>query len=228
MISFSPLHYWLKRHIVPAWRHLLSRKVTPLSRSFGYDRGQPIDRYYIERFIAQQRDAIHGRCMEVGDDVYLRQFGTGVAQRDILDIDPYNAKATIRGDLRNLEGIADNTYDCVILTQVLQFIDDLPAAVREVRRVLKPGGVLLATLPSLSPIDTEAGGAHDYWRFTRASAGYLVFPVFGKDNAIVESCGNCRTGLAFWIGMSREELSASQLCRHDPRFATLITVKAIK
>jgi len=222
------VRHWLKRHLSPPWRYFMTRKQAPLSASFGYDRGQPIDRYYIEKFLHEHRSAIRGRCLEVADDGYTKKFDNGVIQSDVLDLDTRNANATIHGDLRHLDSIADNIYDCVILTQVLQFIDDLPAAVREVHRILKPGGVLLATLPCVSPIDTESGCARDHWRFTEASTEYLFWPVFGKEHTIIETHGNCYAGLAFWIGMSREELTQEQLAYHDPKFPCLIIVKAVK
>lgn len=212
----------------PAWWYLLKKRTSPLSRSFGYDRGTPIDRYYIERFLDKYRDAIQGRCLEVADDGYTRRFGSGVRQSDVLDIDPENKKANVAGDLRRLDVVADHAYDCVILTQVLQFIDDVPAAVREAYRILKPGGALLATVPSLSPIDTDVRSAKDLWRFTPAAIEAIVAPVFGKEHIHVQAFGNCVAGMAFWIGMSAEELAKEQLEAADGRYPCLVAVRAVK
>src|SRR5216117_2974376 len=57
------------------------RRTTPLSHDFGYDRGTPIDRYYIERFLSDERCSIRGRVLEVKDTTYTDRFGTAVAQR---------------------------------------------------------------------------------------------------------------------------------------------------
>lgn len=44
-------------------------------------------------------------------------------------------------------------YDAILARVLLQFVPDVPAALREFRRVLKPGGRLLASVPgALSPI----------------------------------------------------------------------------
>ena len=47
---------------------------------------------------------------------------------DVLDINRANKDATIHGDIKDLSMIADDTYDCLILTQVLQYVDDLDRA----------------------------------------------------------------------------------------------------
>ncbi|NIV33023.1 MAG: methyltransferase, partial [Anaerolineae bacterium] len=60
------------------------RRVTPISQRFGYDRGRPIDRYYIEGFLAQHANDVRGRVLEIGDDSYTRQFGGNrVTTRDV-------------------------------------------------------------------------------------------------------------------------------------------------
>src|SRR5260370_93517 len=71
----------------------------PVSRSFGYDRGTPIDRYYIERFLKWHRGDIRGRALEIGDASYCRRFDSGITHQDILHISPDAPEATIRGDL---------------------------------------------------------------------------------------------------------------------------------
>jgi len=50
----------------------------PLSRAFGYDRGTPVGRYYIETFLAHRSSDIRGRVLEIGEDAYSRRFGGDV------------------------------------------------------------------------------------------------------------------------------------------------------
>ena len=59
------------------------KRVTPISSMFGFDRGQAIDRYYIEHFLKQNADCINGRCLEMGDPTYIGKFGDGVTQIDL-------------------------------------------------------------------------------------------------------------------------------------------------
>ena len=217
------------RLIQPRFLHFILRRKTPISNIYGLDRGQAIDRYYIENFLNANQKYIKGYCLEILNNNYtLECGGNKVAQSDILDIDSNNSNATINGDLRNLENIHDGVYDCIILTQALQFIDDYESAIKECCRILKPRGVLLVTLPSISRIDCVAKVEGDYWRFTIASANYIFNKFFQKNNLEIEAYGNCLVGQSFWVGLAQEELSRKELDYYDPNFPCLITIKAIK
>ena len=63
------------------------RHVDPVSRVFGLDRGLPVDRWYIERFLEHHADDIRGVVLEFGDDRYTRRFGRPT-QSDVLNVDP--------------------------------------------------------------------------------------------------------------------------------------------
>ena len=124
------------------------RRLTPISRHYGYDRGRPIDRYYIRTFLARRSGDIRARVLEIGDDSYTRQFGSlRVTHSDVLHVSRDNPKATIVGDLASADHIESDAFDCVILTQTLHLIYDVRAALVTLHRILRPGGVLLATFP---------------------------------------------------------------------------------
>jgi SAM-dependent methyltransferase len=206
------------------------RRLTPISRSFGYDRGQPIDRYYIDRFLATHADDIHGRVLEIGDNEYTRRYGGArVTQSDILDLKSDNPNATFVADLTSAEHVPSDTFDCIIFTQTLQFIYDAPAAIRTLNRVLRPGGVLLGTFPAVSQIcryDMDRWG--DYWRFTSASVRRLLGDVFGIANVSVEAYGNVLAAISFLHGLSAHELAPEELDSIDPDYQLLIVARAIK
>ena len=208
------------------------RRLTPLSRRWGKDRGgRPIDRYYVERFLAAHSADIHGRVLEVGDDAYTRRFGGDrVGRRDVLHPVPGNAKATIVADLTTDTGpLPAEAFDCVILTQVLHVLADPGPAVRTAHRILRPGGVVLATLAGISQIsrwDMERWG--DYWRFTTASARRLFVSAFPLDHVGVESHGNVLTAISFLQGLTAEEMRPGELDYLDPDYQLLVTVRAVK
>jgi SAM-dependent methyltransferase len=203
------------------------RRTNPLSDDFGYDRGTPVDRYYIERFLWAYRSHIRGRVLEVKDSTYTDSFGAGVTQQDVLDVDPLNQRATFVADLAAADGLPDATFDCFILTQTLQFIYEVRLAVANAHRILKPGGALLATVPAVSPIVEEEQLTH-YWRFTPASCNALFGDVFGPESIRIRAYGNVLTAIAFLAGMAHEELTAQELDTHDSRFSMLISVCAVK
>ena len=155
------------------------RRTDPVSRDWGYDRGIPIDRRYIEDFLAAHSSDIRGRVLEVQEDDFTRRFGgPKVAGRDVVDVDDTNPRATVVADLRAAAGVADGSFDAIILTQTLHVIDDMAAVLAECRRVLAPGGVLLATLPAASRVCLEYGEDGDLWRVTPAGARALFDEAF--------------------------------------------------
>jgi SAM-dependent methyltransferase len=203
------------------------RRISPLSQDFGYDRGTPVDRYYIEEFLRAECSHIRGRVLEVKDSTYTDGFGGGVTQRDVLDVDPRNPLATFVDDLAAAHELPDAAFDCFILTQTLQYIFDVTAAVSHAHRILKPGGALLVTVPTLSPIVADAQ-LTDYWRFTPASCTTLFGDVFGPESILVRGYGNVLTTVAFLFGMAHEELAGQELDTHDARFSMLISIRALK
>jgi SAM-dependent methyltransferase len=214
----------LRRLWRPAWFGTLHR-TSPLSDHWGTERGTPIDRYYIERFLAEQRADIRGRVLEVKDSNYTNRFGTGVTQRDVLDVDPANAQATIIADLSAAEPIPSNAFDCFILTQTLQFIYDTRAALAHAHRILRPGGVLLVTVPSVSQLDRRLT---DYWRFTVASCQSLFGEAFGSTHVTLCAYGNVLTAISFLMGLSAEDLSRRELDAVNVYYPVVIAVRAMK
>ena len=205
------------------------RRTTPLSRNWGSERGLPIDRHYIHRFIAEHAQDVHGQVIEVLGDELTTTYGQDRVHRsDVLDIDAGNARATLIADLRVAEQLPADTYDCFILTQTLHLIDDMSAALRNAYRLLKPGGVLLATLPCASMVATEYGPTGDHWRVTEAGARTLFERVFRAADVEIRAHGNVLTLAAFLYGLCCEDLDPQELASDDPAYPLLITVRARK
>jgi len=227
-----------RRRLRGAWRRARSvgpvrwgslRRLTPLSREFGYDRGRPVDRFYIERFLAQNAHAIAGRVLEVGDSDYSRRFGGAkVTQADVLNIARGHPQTTIVADLADGEAIPSAAFDCLVITQTLHLLYDLSAAVQTLHRILRPGGTLLATFPGISPISTDEWSQTWYWSLTPLAATRLFGEVFGPENLEVSAHGNVLTTVAFLEGVAEHELRPSELAVDDPQFPMLVTVRAYR
>jgi len=203
-------------------------RLEPPSRLMGLDRGTPVDRWYIERFLAANATRICGRVLEVADDRYSRQFGGDrVTERAVLHAVAGNAAATIVGNLETGEGIPVARFDCAIVTQVLECVFDVGAAVLHLHRLLAPGGTALVTVPAIAPVsryDAERWG--EYWHFSEQSAARLFDPVFGAANVRVESHGNHAAAHACLAGMAASELRDEQLAAFDADYPVVVTVVA--
>lgn len=149
-------------------------------------------------------------------------------QSDILDIDPKNKNANIIADLADLSNVTDNIYDCVILTQVLQLIYNYNDTIKNIHRVLKPGGVLLMTVPGITQIAYEQLGKTWYWSFSEASVTKILSQFFENENIIVSIYGNVLTAVAFLYGVGAKELASAEYEVNDLDYQVIIGGKAIK
>jgi SAM-dependent methyltransferase len=215
----------LGRRLRRPWWLATVRRTTPLSPWWGVDRGTPIDRYYIEEFLSKHRGDIRGAVLEVKDSGYTDRFGTGVSRRDVLDIDVRNPMATVVADLAEADHVPTDTYDCAIVTQTLTYIYDVASAVRHTHRILRPGGVALVTVPSITRLCPPF---LDYWRFTPLGCERLFGLHFGADAASVRARGNVGAAAAFLMGVACEELPRRVLEHDDDQFPVLVTIRAVK
>ena len=80
-------------------RWLVFGHTHPLSDHWGYDRGTPVDRWYIERWLSGQARDIRGSVLEAMDSRYTARFGTGVTEsaRRHSGAPEAAAKASFRG-----------------------------------------------------------------------------------------------------------------------------------
>jgi SAM-dependent methyltransferase len=218
--------------ILKRWqaRMVRPRRREPFRRHFGSGSGQCVDRFYIERFLAAHQQDIHGRVLEIGDDLYTRKFGGDrVTKSDVLHILQGTEKATIVADLVSGDGITSDAFDCVILTQTLQFIFDHRAAIATIQRILKPGGVLLATVPGITQIsrnDMDQWG--EYWRYTSLSLRLLLEEQFPREGVQVEGHGNVLAAVAFLHGFVTEEVPLEDIEGRDRDYEVIVSVRAVK
>jgi len=245
---------WTRTHARRTWppvgfvRFGSLRRLTPIDEDFGFSRGKPIDRYYIDRFVAAHGGKpgyvlgdVRGRVLEVGEDKYTRRYGTVyegdpaeapdgyVTRSEVLHGDASNQGATIVGDLATGEGLPSEAYDCVICLQTLPVIYDVHGAVQNLHRILKPGGVALITVNGICRIcrpDYELWG--DYWRFTSLSLRRLLEEAFPADGITVESFGNVLSASAFLYGVAAEELKPEELNLRDPDYEVSIAARVVR
>ncbi len=206
------------------------RAVSPLCEDFGNSRGKPLDRAYIEAFIERNSELIKGNVLEVLRDTYATRFGgTRVSGLEILNLTSDSREATIIADLANCPEVPAESFDCIILTQTLQYIPDCAAAVGNVWRLLKPGGIALISVPMLSRLDAPPGGGYeDCWRFPPNGLRLLLSRYFPNSCISVESHGNVQVALAYLMGLAREDLEQHEIDSNHWGFPVVVTATAMK
>ena len=100
--------------------------------------------------------------------------------------------ALLQGDLYRVP-LAAGACDAVVSVHVFQLLADWPAAVAEVRRLLRPGGVFLNGY-EWRPPDSPGARLMDRWRLILAAAGGPAFAARDFDDLRVQLA---RTGAAY-------------------------------
>jgi SAM-dependent methyltransferase len=205
------------------------RRTQPVDANYGYTRGRPIDRYYIEAFLAERANDVRGAALEFQDTEYLRRFGgPAVTSMDVMNVEADYPGTTIAADVAVEAGLPVQRFDCIVCTGVVQLVYDIESAVRNLHRMLRPGGVLLATMPGISKLVREDVGWADQWRLTSSSAKTLFGSVFGVDNVDVHWYGNPLVAISSLMGLATEDLKPHELDARHPEFEVLIAVRAIR
>jgi hypothetical protein len=196
------------------------RRLKPFSSSFGYDRGTPVDRYYVDRFFERHRAEITGDVLEIDRSIYTLRFGHDLRAVHSFDIAP-KPDTTFSCDLAHSENIlASEAYDCVLLPCTLSFFRELDLCLRNTLRVVKPGGIILATASGIIRVED----ADDLWRFTPFGWRELLQRAWAECELAVESEGNCLSAAAFNLGLAHEELKPEELNYGDELFPVVINI----
>lgn len=204
---------------LPRWGNL--RRTTPFSSSYGFERGTPVDRYYLHRFLAAHRDRIAGDVLEVQNNSYTERYGREVRRADTFDIVP-EFSPTHLCDFAHCGGVIPSAaYDCLLLPNTLQHFRELDLALAHAIRVVRPGGTILASAAGLLPL---TGDVPDYWRMSPDGWRERLSAAWPGASLEITGHGNCLASVATQLGLALEELSPAELDVQDPRYPVLTTI----
>ena len=135
---------------------------------------------------------------------------------------------TFVGDLADSATLPRATFDCIVLTQTLHLVFDFQAALRNVRRSLVPGGVLLLTVPGISHVDPGSWGSTWHYSFSRPAVEQMMANCFDGCDVTITSHGNVLAAIAFLHGLGVGELTASELDDDQEEYSLIHTVRAVQ
>ncbi len=204
-------------------------RVTPVAQANRLSPDLRIDQHYIETFIASQALYLRGNVLEIGQSGLLAKHqGPRITDVTHLALGDGQDAETLLDDLSCADHLGADSFDCILLSDVLHRLYDLAATMRTLYLLLKPGGVLLATMPGIGLVKPSASEEAGYWTFTRYSAQKLLEQVFDNEMICVEAKGNVLAATAFLQGLSVEGLTPEELAYSDPQFQLVVTARAIK
>jgi SAM-dependent methyltransferase len=207
------------------WGNL--RRLAPFDADWGSHRGHPIDRYYIDAFLREHRSLVTGRVLEVKEDLYATDLSASVVTVDIVDIDPHNHKATVVADLGEAGSLPTACFDCVIVTQTLQFVDDVGIALDNLWGSLAPGGSLLLSVPCISKLEPSLA-AVESWRVLPAGLQRLIREHCPDSDVSVRAAGNVLVATAFLMGLAVDDLRPDELQFCDPLYPIVVLAAITK
>lgn len=218
---------------VRGWRGSRLRRLQPLAG--GRERGQPVIRYYWEAFLAAHRPDVRGVCLEVGTTQTLTRVGGGAVTRaDAIDLAARDG-VTVVADLSRADAMPADHYDCFVVPFTLHLVYDLDAAIYHAIRILKPGGVVLASFPCVDacfPTGLDMGTGRPlfvFWQFTPLQVENLLRRCgLGKEDFAVTLYGNLFARTAHQTNLPVEELTRHEREHLDPAHPLLICVRIVK
>ena len=184
----------------------------PINDNFGYNRGTPIDRFYIRQAIDGYSENIKGTVLEIGGRQYTEAYSkTDPKDSFILNYIPMPGSNVIVGDLCDCSSLEGRKFDTFVCTQTLNFIYDFKSAIDTSYELLNAGGYFIGTVASVSNIskyDNSRWG--DFWRFTKK--GMEAVLAESKFEIIdIKGFGNVLAAKAMFDGFVVEDFDNNEL-----------------
>lgn len=143
------------------------RTTVPLNSPLICNYRDSLRRHFVDNFYSNKINLLpdSSKVLDLG--------GNKLAKRGLFNIDNYNLDIVyVNYSTKQLPDIqadgcylpfADESFDCVICAELLEHIRNPIDVLKEVYRVLRPGGTLLLTVPFMFPVH---GDPYDYGRYT--------------------------------------------------------------
>ena len=212
----------LNRFLSPSKTTL--RSIKKHSEKFGFDRGTPIDRYYIDHFLKNLNlENNFNRSLEFGEILYSDSFK--VKEKYFLSHPEYEtrdiASNQILFDLNSEHSYEGTKFDLILSTNVINFTKNPFVSIKHHIDMLNSRGTLVLTVSASMPIskfDAERWG--DYWRFTPDGLNQLLRTLNCEYH--IKSFGSFVTSIAFLCGLSAEEIDATDLNKNDDSYPIVV------
>jgi SAM-dependent methyltransferase len=195
----------------------------PISTGFGFERGTPIDRYYLNRFIEEVRSQVRGVVIEIGGSLNNRTVYNFVNAREYHAMDLIQRPdVDIVGNAEDPAAFPASSIDSVIAFNVLEHCREPWVVIDNALLWLKPGGALFCMVPNAQRIHKMPG---DYWRPLPQAVSWMLrrfsthqLRVYGNPIALVAS----------FMGIASEEVPRRDLDFFNPDYPVATCAVAIK
>jgi SAM-dependent methyltransferase len=201
------------------WMHRIG--VLPYSRTFGLERGKPVGRYYVEKFLRENAHRVRGRCLEFGAARYRPLFPQAEAYQ-VIDVVPRPGVDFVC-DIHDVSSMPAAAFDTIICTQVFEHLAYPERAARSIAALLKPGGLLLLTAPFINNVHYDPD---DFRRFTPECL-QMILEDAGFRVEDVSFGGNSLVGTGSLLGMVTEDFTVAEMEMKDPVYPYNVLIRAV-
>jgi SAM-dependent methyltransferase len=136
-------------------------------------------RHYLDRHLIASIPLYRGKVLDIGGVKINRRGEFRIPVEKENDWTCLNqSKASGAEILASVPPVPvpDESYDTVLMSEVLEYIEDAPALLKEVHRLLRPEGTLIMSVPFIHPLHGDP--QYDCWRFTETGIRKLIAPHF--------------------------------------------------
>jgi SAM-dependent methyltransferase len=195
----------------------------PFCPNYGFSRGTPIDRFFLDCFITKIRDEVVGDVLEIGgvQENRVRYRLQHASSYRTMDIELFPG-VDFAGDAHDPAASPASSFDCILLFNVLEHCKEPSIVVENVHRWLRAGGKAFCLVPNAQRVHRDP---RDYWRIMPDALEYL-FRNFAS--AEVFTYGNLITTIAALSGLGAEELSSEDLVEVNSMYPVVSCVTAHK
>lgn len=195
----------------------------PACPYFGYSRGTPIDRFYLDEFIKAHRAGIRGRTLEIGGTPASRaRYGLSEVDEFVTVDGSASVGADVVGDVEDIATFPSCSFDSILAFYVLEHCEHPERVISNVHEWLKPGGTFFCVVPNTQRVHAAP---KDYWRILPDGLASL-FRRFADQR--IEVHGNLATCIATLSGIAVEEVPRHLLGERDSRYPVTTGVLARK
>ncbi len=119
-----------------------------------------------KNFVPLAGKYVEGTCLDIGcgDQPYRGLIESMGAKYESVDVEERTENVTYMSDIHDMSDVPQEAFDSAICLEVLEHVSNPFVAVGEIAKLLKPGGVLILSVPHLSRVHEAP---HDYFRYTR-------------------------------------------------------------
>lgn len=183
------------------WRH----KLLPISTDFGWSRGTPIGRNYVNKFVAEKAEGLGGTILEFGESRYKACFKT-VQRYQVIDVVP-GPSVDYVCDIHDVSSVPAHYFDVIVCTQVLEHVERPVDALRQLHKLLKKDGRLICTVPFLAHIHYVPT---DFYRFS-IDAICSALNIAGFEVLEARNSGNALVTIGSLLGYAAEDFKSNEM-----------------